>query len=201
MAATLGGFKARELRAAAKREPWYATEWRRTPGSTPGSESFVPSAATTTSSPSSTLESESLLLMMISDRDDAHFGTLTPGGELERALSTASGAVFASPLQRGMLQRRALLIAAAALAFAQATAAASATAWIVSAGAQSVGHADPSYPVSQARTNSRSARKVIAFAQKDVTRKRVALKNLPQSALLPISQRVLAQLAAIRRWA
>ena len=102
----LDGFKARELRAAAKREPWYTSDWLL---SNPKASEAPPKPL-------------SLLLLSDDDQDalgSQRLGTSASQTSLEDAIAPSSAIIFASALQRGVFDRDGLHIASAALTLLQ----------------------------------------------------------------------------------
>ena len=100
------GFKAREVRASSKREPWYQTQWR-----------VSKSPATSTG-----LVQESLVFMTddyrLSDRVN-HICTSISMTLAACSIERASAIVVSSPVQQGPLQSSGVFVAAASLAILQ----------------------------------------------------------------------------------
>ena len=132
LATRLDGFKARELRAVAKQQPWYSTEWI--------SNIFTPVASS---------NGKAQQVLMVSDvgavsgcKQLAPFSSKDSTAD---AMAKAMATIFASPLQQGTLERDGLFLAAAALALVQSAAAASPV-WLLTAGAQNAIFSDIANP-------------------------------------------------------
>ena len=108
-ASRLHGFKARELRAVAKREPWYCSEWR------------------IGQSPTTARVARPLPLLLVSDTGNSpgckRLDTFSSQASVAEATSNASAAIFASTLQQGSFGRGGMSVMAAALSLVQMAAA------------------------------------------------------------------------------